>query len=239
MSESREIAVRFSTIIPMTGQSTSVTLEPSLLNEWALDGCEAGYLLTEVDNHHKYHGHRLYWSYAMNPQSVSKAKLKPHLLEYLCEVQTSGRELIITDRGRPVLKTVPYAEKPSRLIKKLRGSVTKYRDPRGRLHLTMDPRDWIAQAEVLRFMNFVPVDNQITTKSVQLPGTLQQNHYCNGADPRRTRSDEGRKARSLSPSEDYLVSFQLHGSSPSSEAEKRLPTPFVRAAQLAVSNAEF
>ena len=37
MSESREIAVRFSTIIPMTGQSTSVTLEPNTLNEWVLE----------------------------------------------------------------------------------------------------------------------------------------------------------------------------------------------------------
>ncbi len=45
---------------------------------------------------------------------------------------------------------------------------------RGRLHLTMDPRDWIAQAEALPFMNFVPVDNQIAIKSVQLPGTLHQ-----------------------------------------------------------------
>ncbi len=77
----------------------------------------------------------------MSPQSVSKAKLKPHLLEFLRKVQTSGRELIITDRGRPVLKIVPYAEEPSSLIKKLRGSVTKYQDPLEPIGV-----DWSAQS---------------------------------------------------------------------------------------------
>ncbi len=45
---------------------------------------------------------------------------------------------------------------------------------RGRLHLSLDPGDWIAQAEALPFLTFVPVDNQIAIKSVQLPGPLHQ-----------------------------------------------------------------
>ncbi len=65
----------------------------------------------------------------MNRLTISKAKLKPQLLKYLREVQTSGKELIVTHRGRPVLKIVPYTEKPPVLLKKLRGSVTKYQDP--------------------------------------------------------------------------------------------------------------
>lgn len=65
----------------------------------------------------------------MNNGQISKAKLKPRLLEYLRKVQDSGKELVITDRGRPVLKIVPYTEKPSDVVKALRGSVTKYQDP--------------------------------------------------------------------------------------------------------------
>ena len=77
----------------------------------------------------------------MHNGRISKAKLKPHLLEYLRKVQASGKELIITDRGRPVLKIIPYAEKPSDVVKVLRGSVTKYQAP-------FDPVDveWRAQS---------------------------------------------------------------------------------------------
>ncbi len=45
---------------------------------------------------------------------------------------------------------------------------------RGRLHLTSDPRDWIARSESLPFLRFVPVDNQVAVRSVQLPGTIHQ-----------------------------------------------------------------
>lgn len=45
---------------------------------------------------------------------------------------------------------------------------------RGRLQLTIDYTDWIAQAESLPFTNYVPVDNHIALKSVQLPGPLHQ-----------------------------------------------------------------
>ncbi len=65
----------------------------------------------------------------MTTGRISKAKLKPRLLEYLRKVQASGKELVITDRGRPVLKIVPYSEKPSDVTKALRGSVTKYQGP--------------------------------------------------------------------------------------------------------------
>jgi len=45
---------------------------------------------------------------------------------------------------------------------------------RGRLRLTMDVVDWVAKSEVLPFVHFIPVDNVIALKSVQLPGTLHQ-----------------------------------------------------------------
>ena len=45
---------------------------------------------------------------------------------------------------------------------------------RGRLQLTIDYRDWVAQAESLPFVQFVPIDNPIALKSVQLPSPLHQ-----------------------------------------------------------------
>lgn len=43
---------------------------------------------------------------------------------------------------------------------------------RGRLQLTMDPQDWIAQSEALPFLHGVPIDTRIALKSVQLPDSL-------------------------------------------------------------------
>jgi len=43
---------------------------------------------------------------------------------------------------------------------------------RGRLELTMDVAAWVAKSEALPFLHFIPVDNAIAMKSVQLPGPL-------------------------------------------------------------------
>lgn len=43
---------------------------------------------------------------------------------------------------------------------------------RGRLQLTMGVADWVAKSEALPFVHFVPVDNTIALKSVQLPDPL-------------------------------------------------------------------
>lgn len=60
---------------------------------------------------------------------VSKSQFKPHALEYFRQVEKTGKPLVITDRGRPVLKLVPYREDPNEALKELRGSVVKYQDP--------------------------------------------------------------------------------------------------------------
>lgn len=60
---------------------------------------------------------------------VSKSQFKPKALNYFREVEQSGKELVITDRGKPVLKLVPYSEKPDTWLKPLRGSVKKYLKP--------------------------------------------------------------------------------------------------------------
>ena len=41
---------------------------------------------------------------------------------------------------------------------------------KGRLQLSIDSRDWVRKSEALPFVNFVPVDNTIALRSVNLPG---------------------------------------------------------------------
>ena len=43
---------------------------------------------------------------------VSKSQFKPRSLEYFRLIEESGETLIITDRGRPVLKVMPYTANP-------------------------------------------------------------------------------------------------------------------------------
>jgi prevent-host-death family protein len=66
---------------------------------------------------------------AVLPARVSKSRFKARALEYFRQVEESGRALIITDRGRPVLKLVPYAPDPDEVLKALRHSVLEYKDP--------------------------------------------------------------------------------------------------------------
>lgn len=61
--------------------------------------------------------------------SVSKSRFKSRALEYFRQVESSRKPLIITDRGKPVLKVVPFSEDPEEILKELRNSVVKYKDP--------------------------------------------------------------------------------------------------------------
>ena len=72
--------------------------------------------------------------------SVSKSEFKPKALEYFRQIEKTGKDLIITDRGKPVLKITPYSQDPTELLKLLKNSVVKYEDP-------LDPvglEDWEA-----------------------------------------------------------------------------------------------
>jgi len=60
---------------------------------------------------------------------ISKLKFKPNALKYFRYVEESGKELIITDHGKPALKIVPFSEDPLAALKALRNSVIKYEDP--------------------------------------------------------------------------------------------------------------
>jgi len=60
---------------------------------------------------------------------VSKSQFKPRSLEYFRMIEESGEALIITDRGRPVLKVIPYTADPEDRLKILRNSVLRYDEP--------------------------------------------------------------------------------------------------------------
>ena len=61
---------------------------------------------------------------------VSKSKLKAKLLEYLRLAQSNGEEIVITDRGKPVLKISQYTTSPTteELFGVMRGKVTYFED---------------------------------------------------------------------------------------------------------------
>jgi len=60
---------------------------------------------------------------------VSKSQFKPRSLEYFRLIEESGETVIITDRGRPVLKVMPYIADAEDRLKILRKSVLEYENP--------------------------------------------------------------------------------------------------------------
>jgi prevent-host-death family protein len=65
----------------------------------------------------------------MKNETVSKSRFKSRALEYFRQVETSHKPLVITDRGKPVLKLVPFSDDPDEILRELRNSVVKYKDP--------------------------------------------------------------------------------------------------------------
>ena len=60
---------------------------------------------------------------------ISKSKFKARALEYFREVERTGRPLIVTDHGRPVLRIVPYRDDPSAVLGELKDTVVRYEAP--------------------------------------------------------------------------------------------------------------
>ena len=60
---------------------------------------------------------------------LSKSRFKARAPEYLRQVEQTGKELIITDHGKPVMKVIPYASDPAKALAAPRGSVIRYDDP--------------------------------------------------------------------------------------------------------------
>ena len=63
------------------------------------------------------------------PLTVSKSRFKARALELFRQVERTGRPIIITDRGTPVLTVTPYHEDPEAALRVLRESVVKYDAP--------------------------------------------------------------------------------------------------------------
>ena len=60
---------------------------------------------------------------------VSKSRFKAQALELFRQVERTGKPITITDRGKPVLRLVPYRQDPQEAVRMLRETVVKYRAP--------------------------------------------------------------------------------------------------------------
>ncbi len=75
-------------------------------------------------------------------ETVTKAAFKARALEICRRVEATGASVIITDRGRPVLRLAPFFGGEDIALETLRGSVVEYRDPTE----PVDADVWEAQA---------------------------------------------------------------------------------------------
>jgi len=74
----------------------------------------------------------------MAASGLTKTTFKAQALEHLRRVQATKRPLILLERGRPVLKVVPYAEDMEAELTKFRDLLIRYDDPTAPVGLT----DW-------------------------------------------------------------------------------------------------
>ena len=61
--------------------------------------------------------------------TVSKSQFKPRAFEYFRLVQEQRETIVITQRGTPVLKIVPFDEEDEPDLAALRGTLVKYEEP--------------------------------------------------------------------------------------------------------------
>jgi prevent-host-death family protein len=87
------------------------------------------------------HGHD---TMVMKPSHVSKSRFKAHALELFRQVEQTGQPLVITDRGVPVLRLMPFAEDPNAALASLRDTILEYVDPTGPAFSEdeMEAMDW-------------------------------------------------------------------------------------------------
>jgi len=60
---------------------------------------------------------------------LSKSQFKAKALEVLREVESTGKTVIVTDRGKPTIEVRPYRKTDRSPLEILEGSVTEYLDP--------------------------------------------------------------------------------------------------------------
>ena len=62
-------------------------------------------------------------------KNVSKSHFIARALDLFRQVERTGKPIIITDQGTPVLRVVPYHDNTRLALSVLRNSVVKYRSP--------------------------------------------------------------------------------------------------------------
>jgi prevent-host-death family protein len=62
-------------------------------------------------------------------EHISKSRFKARALEFMRRVEQTGQPLVVMDRGRPVVKVVPYRGEAEEILRILRGSVRRYDEP--------------------------------------------------------------------------------------------------------------
>ena len=60
---------------------------------------------------------------------ISKSQFKARALEYFRQVESTGRPLIVSDHGRPVLEVRPYQHTKPHPLQALKGSLLHYQHP--------------------------------------------------------------------------------------------------------------
>lgn len=65
----------------------------------------------------------------MIPITIPKGKFKAKALEYLRDVESSGKPIIITDHGKPTIEVRPYLNTERSPLDILKNSVKEYIDP--------------------------------------------------------------------------------------------------------------
>lgn len=63
------------------------------------------------------------------PTTVSKSRFKANALAIFRDIERTGKPVIITDHGTPVLTVVPYRDDPASALRTLRETVVRYDAP--------------------------------------------------------------------------------------------------------------
>lgn len=61
--------------------------------------------------------------------TISKSRFKARALELFRQVERTGVPIVITDRGRPVLRVEPISAKGELALEQFRGCVSAYERP--------------------------------------------------------------------------------------------------------------
>ncbi|HQT64969.1 MAG: prevent-host-death protein [Acidocella sp. 20-57-95] len=61
--------------------------------------------------------------------TISKTQFKAKALEFFRVVETTGKPVIVTDRGQPTLEIRPYQPAERSPLEALRGSVLQFNEP--------------------------------------------------------------------------------------------------------------